>query len=195
MNYNRHTAISKRLSYVLRHRPDSIGLRLDQAGWADIEDLLDGLALRGKAVSRDELDEVVKTNPKQRFEIDESGTQIRARQGHSVRVQLGYEPEQPPDLLFHGTPEANLDSILRVGLDKRRRHHVHMSTDRALMLEVARRRGEPVLLRIDARAMHVAGHVFYVTANDVWLTDSVPPQYLSADLSASGDQPCPNPLP
>lgn len=173
------TAISKRLSYVLRHRPDSIGIQLTEAGWTDVEQLLDGLALHGLPLSLYVLKEVVETNPKRRFEFSPDGSEIRARQGHSVDVDLGYEPVAPPRTLFHGTPEVSVESILLTGLERRRRHHVHMSTDRHLMLDVARRRGAPALLKIDAGRMHDDGVEFFVTGNDVWLTEHVPPSYLS----------------
>lgn len=178
MKCDERTGISKRLSYVLRHRPDSIGVQLDDAGWVEIEQLLDGLALHGLAISLDELTEVVDTNPKQRFEFSSDRSLLRARQGHSIEVDLGYEPVVPPDVLFHGTPSASVESILASGLEKRRRHHVHMSTDRDLMLEVARRRGQPVLIQINALKMHRLGHQFFVTENDVWLTEFVPPQFV-----------------
>lgn len=178
MNDKERTSISKRLSYVLRHRPGSIGVQVDDAGWVEVEELLDGLALHGLSMTLDMLTEVVDTNPKQRFEFSSDRLLLRARQGHSIEVDLGYEPVVPPDVLFHGTPRVSVESILATGLQKRRRHHVHMSTDRELLLEVARRRGPPVLLRIDAAEMHRLGHEFYVTENDVWLTDRVPPEFL-----------------
>lgn len=186
MNNNERTTISKRLSYVLRHRPDTIGLRLADAGWADVEDLVDGLALHGMPITLDLLREVVDLNPKQRFEFSPDFTQIRARQGHSVDVDLGYTPVTPPRVLYHGTPEASIEAIMTSGLQKRQRHHVHMSTDRDLMLEVARRRGRPVLLRIDAAEMHRTGYEFFVTGNDVWLTEFVPPDFLCVDTDAAG---------
>ena len=178
MNDDERKTVSKRLSYVLRHRPDSIGIQLDDAGWAEVEHLLDGLALHGRAISMDVLREVVDTNPKRRFEFSPDNTEIRARQGHSIGVNLGYEPVAPPEILFHGTPETSVASILETGLEKRRRHHVHMSTDRQLMIEVARRRGQPVIIQIESGKMHEAGHEFFVTANGVWLTECVPPRFL-----------------
>ena len=173
MNPGRQKRISKRVSYVLRHCPDSIGLPLDEAGWADVDALLKGLR-----IEREILVEVVENNPKRRFEFDASGTRIRARQGHSVEVDLGYQPQVPPDVLFHGTPEANLASIRESGLHRAGRHHVHLSTDRALMLEVGRRRGKPALVTVDAARMHADGHQFFLTENGVWLTEAVPAEYL-----------------
>ncbi len=185
MSKTEYTGISKRLSYVLRHRPDSIGVQLDDAGWVEIEQLLDGLALHGMAISLELLTEVVDTNPKQRFEFSSDRSLLRARQGHSVSVDLGYEPVVSPERLFHGTPISSLDSILKTGLQKRRRHHDHMSTDRQLMLEVDRSRGTQLLNHIKSGQMQTDGYDFYVTGNNVWLTDHVPPEYLS---QATADQ-------
>ena len=171
---------SKRLSLVLRHRPDSIGLRLDAHGWVDVPALLDALARHGTPVSRDELDRVVETNDKQRFEWDLQSDRIRARQGHSVEVDLELEAATPPPRLFHGTPLRNLDSILATGLDRRRRHHVHLSSDVMTAHTVGARRGEHAVLCVDAAAMVAAGHTFWLTSNGVWLTGDVPPGYLSS---------------
>jgi putative RNA 2'-phosphotransferase len=179
MDQQEQKNISKRLSYVLRHRPDSVGLELENGGWVGVDDLLAALARSGKAVSRPVLERVVAENDKQRFEFSEDSLRIRARQGHSAEVDLGYQPATPPDALFHGTATHRLDSILRQGLVKGRRHHVHMSTDKETMIAVAIRHGKPVLLSIDARRMHADGHEFFVTGNHVWLTDHVPPEYLT----------------
>ena len=165
--------LSKRLSYVLRHAPDSVGLSLDDAGWVAVDDLL--AALR---VSRAQLDDVVARNDKQRFAVDESGTRIRASQGHSVPVALGYEATVPPDELFHGTAERFLPSILAQGLRPGNRHAVHLSPDVAAARRVGARRGSPVVLRVDAAAMAAEDAVFTRSSNGVWLVDRVPPQHL-----------------
>lgn len=171
--------ISKRLSYVLRHRPESVGLELEAGGWLRVDTLLAALASNGSSVSQQVLEKVVAENDKQRFELSDDGLRIRARQGHSTAVDLGYEPATPPDVLFHGTATRNLDSILEHGLIKGRRHHVHMSTNQQTMIAVATRHGKPVLLSINAKQMLADGHDFFVTGNEVWLTDHVPPEYLS----------------
>jgi len=170
--------ISKRLSLVLRHAPESIGLELDGAGWAEVERLLTGLRTNGLVVTPRKLQTVVEENPKRRFEFDESGARIRARQGHSVAIDLGYTAIEPPEHLFHGTATRFLDPILQVGLLKMSRQHVHLSTSAETMMEVAKRHGKPVLLEVAAAEMHRAGHEFFLTGNDVWLTDRVPPEFL-----------------
>ena len=164
---------SKRLSYVLRHRPDSVGLTLDEAGWVPVEDLLKAMRL-----SRSQLEEVVATNDKQRFVISPDGDRIRANQGHSVEVDLQLDPAAPPDTLYHGTVARNLDSIRKDGLIRGSRHHVHLSADPETATKVGARRGKPVILEVDSKAMAAAGHVFYRSANGVWLTGSVPPSFL-----------------
>lgn len=178
MNENKQKRISKRLSYILRHDPKSVGLEIGANGWVDTIQLLAALANSGREVSRETLELVVSENPKRRFEFDETGTHIRARQGHSVEVDLGYDPVTPPEVLYHGTSEAALASILENGLSRRARHAVHLSTDKQLMLEVGRRHGKACLVEIDAAAMHRDGHAFNLTDNNVWLTESVPPSYL-----------------
>jgi putative RNA 2'-phosphotransferase len=164
---------SKRLSYVLRHAPGSVGLTLDAAGWADVDDLLTALGW-----TRPELDEVVARNDKRRFALDGTGTRIRASQGHSVAVDLGYAPETPPDVLFHGTVERFLPAILEQGLRPGNRHAVHLSPDVETARRVGGRRGRPVVLRVDAAAMARDGAVFTRSANGVWLVDAVPPRHL-----------------
>lgn len=170
--------VSKSLSYVLRHRPESVGLELGSGGWVGVDELVAAFQTAGKSMSRELLETVVANNDKQRFEFSEDLSMIRARQGHSARVDLGYQPATPPEVLYHGTATKNLESILQQGLVKGRRHHVHMSTNQKTMLAVAQRHGKPVLLAIDAKQMHADGHEFFVTGNDVWLTEHVPVEYL-----------------
>lgn len=170
---------SKRLSLVLRHRPESVGVALDPHGWVDVATLLAALAAHGAPLTRDDLDRVVTTNDKQRFEWDVEGDRIRARQGHSVDVDLELEPAAPPSVLFHGTPRRNLASIRESGLHRGRRHHVHLSADEETAHRVGARRGDHVVLRVDAAGMAAAGHSFWVSSNGVWLTDAVPPEHIS----------------
>jgi putative RNA 2'-phosphotransferase len=172
---------SRRLSYVLRHRPDSLGLVLDPAGCLDVEDLLAALAASGRPVSREQLEHVVATNDKQRFAFDASRTRLRASQGHSVPVELGYAPAPPPDVLFHGTPLRTVAVVLREGLRSQGRHAVHLSADVSTAAAVGRRRGSFAVLRVDAAAMAAAGAVFTRSANGVWLVDAVPAQHLTVE--------------
>jgi putative RNA 2'-phosphotransferase len=171
--------VSKRLSFVLRHEPGSIGIHLDDAGWTDVDALLAALARHGLPLTRADLDHVVATNDKRRFAVDASGTRIRASQGHSRRVDLGYLAEAPPSELFHGTVERFLLPILAEGLRPGRRHAVHLSPDAGTAREVGARRGRPVVLRVDAGAMAADGFAFSRSANGVWLVDAVPPRFLT----------------
>lgn len=173
--------VSRRLSYVLRHAPQSVGLTLDAGGWVPVEELLSALADSGLRLTGDELARVVACNDKQRFALDETGSRIRASQGHSVPVELGYRPVTPPGVLFHGTPARNVGDILGQGLRPGRRHAVHLSPDVATASAVGARRGRHVVLRVHAAALSAAGAVFTRSSNGVWLVDAVPPQYLSVE--------------
>ena len=168
-------ALSKRLSYVLRHDPASVGLALADGGWVAVDELLTALGRHGRTVSRADLDRVVATSDKQRFAFDATGTRIRAQQGHSVPVDLGLEQAEPPPALFHGTPRRNLASILAQGLHRGGRHHVHLSADVEAARRVGGRRGDAVVLQVDTAAVRGA---FYRSGNGVWLTDAVPPEAL-----------------
>jgi putative RNA 2'-phosphotransferase len=174
---------SKFLSLVLRHKPDEIGITLDSAGWIDVDELLRACAAHGKRISREELDALVGNSDKQRFAFSDDHTRIRANQGHSVQVELDYKPATPPDVLYHGTPEKFVETILREGLKKMQRHHVHLSPTHDTATKVGERRGKPVILRIDSKQMHADGFTFYLTPNQVWLVDEVPRKYLSIDVA------------
>ncbi|AJE41503.1 RNA 2'-phosphotransferase [Streptomyces nodosus] len=172
----RTVKVSKYLSKHLRHQPEKIGLTLDEGGWVEIDALLAAAASHGFRITRDELDHVVVRNDKKRFAIE--GGRIRAHQGHSIEVELGLPPAPPPAYLYHGTVPRHLDGIHAEGLRPMNRHDVHLSTDHGTATRVGARRGRPVVLTVDAGAMHRDGHVFHVTANGVWLTRTVPPRYL-----------------
>ncbi|GLY49460.1 putative RNA 2'-phosphotransferase [Lentzea sp. NBRC 102530] len=163
--------LSKRMSKALRHQPERIGLTLDPAGWVPLADLLSALG-----VSEADVREVVARNDKKRFTID--GDRIRANQGHSVEVDLGLPTAVPPGQLFHGTVARYLDDIMREGLRPMNRHDVHLSPDRETAHRVGSRRGRPLILTVDAAAMHADGHEFRLSANGVWLTQHVPARYL-----------------
>ena len=179
MEKNQLVRISKTLSKHLRHDPRGIGLTLEAGGWVSADALLKALGRKGFTVTRSDLEEVLTHNDKQRFAFDETGTRIRANQGHSVSVDLGLVPLEPPELLFHGTTSAALDSVMATGLQRMRRHHVHLSVDTETAQRVGSRHGQAVILRVAALKMHEAGHTFYCSANGVWLTDHVPPAFLS----------------
>jgi putative RNA 2'-phosphotransferase len=166
---------SRFLSKVLRHAPESVGLALDEAGWAEVEALMAAARRAGVALDRPTLERVVAENDKKRFAFSADGRLIRASQGHSVGVELGLEPVEPPEVLFHGTADRNVEPILREGLRPGRRTHVHLSADEATAVTVGRRHGRPVVLRVAAGRLHRAGHPFYRSDNGVWLTPSVPP--------------------
>jgi putative RNA 2'-phosphotransferase len=172
--------VSKYLSRHLRHDPARLGLTLDHGGWVEVDALLAACAARSFSLTPEELREVVDLNDKQRFSFDATGTRIRANQGHSVDVDLGLEPTVPPRILFHGTSQSALTSIMRSGLQRQRRHHVHLSEGAATALRVGRRHGPPIVLEVAAERMYAEGHLFFVTDNRVWLTAEVPPRYLRA---------------
>ena len=176
---DRDTRVSKFLSLVLRHLPGEAGITLDRGGWAPVTELLRALEARGLGLTPDELREIVRANDKRRFALSPDGRLIRASQGHSVEVELGYEPLQPPPFLYHGTASRFLQSIRGRGLSRGRRHHVHLSERPEAATEVGRRYGEPVVLRIASGEMHREGHLFYRSANGVWLTEHVPVAYIA----------------
>ncbi len=169
---------SKFLALVLRHDPGKIGIRLDPAAWVSVETLLAAAGAHGRRISRARLDQVVAQNDKKRFEFDQTGTRIRASQGHSVPVELGYAPSEPPRVLYHGTATRFLASIFTDGLVPGKRHHVHLSADEATAVRVGTRHGRPAVLTVAAGRMRAAGHEFYRSTNGVWLTERVPAGYL-----------------
>ncbi|AFY82553.1 RNA 2'-phosphotransferase [Oscillatoria acuminata] len=170
--------ISKFLSYHLRHNPGEIGLELEPGGWIAVEALLAAAQAHQFPLTRSQLNLVVETSNKQRFSFDSTGTRIRANQGHSIPIDLQLEPRCPPDILYHGTGHQAVESILAQGLQKRARHHVHLSPDIDTAREVGMRHGKPVVFTIKAAKMHQSGHLFYCSDNGVWLVDEVPPEYL-----------------
>ena len=165
--------VSKYLSYILRHHPDSIGLTLDEQGWARVDELIE--KSRDVELDLETLVFVVENNDKQRFSLSEDGTCIRANQGHSIAVDLALESLVPPEFLLHGTAERFVPDIRAQGLKKMQRHHVHMTE---IARQVGGRYGKPVLLTIHAGAMHRDGYDFYLSQNKVWLVSEVPPHYI-----------------
>ena len=167
---------SKFLSYVLRHKPDTIGLELDAEGWADVEELIEKAGL---PLTRALLEEIVATSDKKRFALSGDGRLIRANQGHSLKVDLGLPASKPPQRLYHGTATRFLDSITQQGLISGNRQYVHLSGDEDTARSVGQRHGQPVILRIMSGSMHEEGFRFYQADNGVWLTDAVPVRFIS----------------
>ena len=170
--------LSKFLSYVLRHAPESIGIRLDDHGWVDVDELLAAANRAGRPLDRQTLAAIVAESEKQRFTLSEDRRRIRAAQGHSIAVDLGLAPSEPPERLYHGTATRFLEAILAEGLKPGGRRQVHLSTDVATATNVGRRHGEPVVLLVDSARMFADGLGFWRADNGVWLTDFVPPSYL-----------------
>lgn len=178
MNEKQQKEISKFLSLILRHSPETIQITLDENGWADTEELITKCSKRGKSFTFEDLKEIVSTNDKQRFAFNEDQSKIRANQGHSIEVDLALNMAEPPEFLFHGTVSKFLDAIRNEGLQKMSRQHVHLSKDKATAEKVGSRRGIPVILTIRSGQMHRDGIVFYLSENGVWLTDEVPMKYI-----------------
>lgn len=171
--------LSRLMSLVLRHDPGSIGLTLDENGWANLNDLIERLNAQGKHVDRAIIERVVQENDKQRFRLSDDGLRIRANQGHSIDIDLKLTPKSPPKWLYHGTADKTMPAIVREGLTKQSRQHVHLSPDRMTAKKVGARHGKPVVLEVAAQLMEQHGHRFYQSENGVWLTDHVPPDYLN----------------
>jgi putative RNA 2'-phosphotransferase len=176
------TKLSKFLSLVLRHDPNKIGLELDPEGWAEVDDLLSCLGRAGRITSREELDQVVAENNKQRFRFSDDGQFLRANQGHSIPIELGLEPTEPPGILYHGTATRFLESIREQELVKGGRQHVHLSAEPATAHAVGSRHGRPVVLVVHAARMQRKGFEFFLSDNGVWLVNRVPREDLEEPI-------------
>jgi len=170
--------ISKMMSLILRHNPSVINATLDENGWLSVDELIKGMNAKGYEMNREMLDEIVATNNKKRFAFSEDKRNIRANQGHSIEVDVELREEMPPELLYHGTVQKFIPRIQKDGLKKMSRQHVHLSQDRATAENVGGRRGKPIVLLINTREMHRNGFTFYLSENNVWLTDNVPAKYI-----------------
>ncbi|MBO6516680.1 MAG: RNA 2'-phosphotransferase [Bacteroidia bacterium] len=179
LSTKKENRISKFLSLVLRHKPETIGIELDASGWVNVDTLLVQMKANGMPVEKPELEQVVANNAKQRFSFNTDQTKIRANQGHSISVELGLPPTEPPEILYHGSAAKNFDSIVSSGLLKGSRQHVHLSADIETAAQVGQRHGKPIVFQVDAGAMHKTGILFFKSDNGVWLTEYVPKQYLS----------------
>lgn len=173
-----HKTISKFLSLLLRHQPHTIDLTLDPHGWASIDELIAKSRQHSQPLTRRLIKDIVASSDKQRFALSDCGGFIRANQGHSLDVALGLAPQTPPQILFHGTATRFYTSILQTGLSNQGRQHVHLSSDPETAYAVGRRHGKPLIFKVLSLVMHRAGHRFYRSRNGVWLTTTVPPQYL-----------------
>lgn len=169
---------SKFLSLILRHKPETIGLKLDEHGWVSVPLLLEQMNKNGRDIDLNELEHIVETNDKKRFEFNADKSKIRASQGHSLGVDLQYEAQTPPDILYHGTAITSLDSIKESGLSKMKRDHVHLSSDINTATKVGGRHGNQIIFHVLAGEMVKEGYKFYNSTNGVWLTDHVPSKFL-----------------
>ena len=170
--------ISKFLSLVLRHKPESIGLSLDQGGWAKVDELLLKVNQAGVSLNKDLLQWVVDNNDRQRFCFSQNRQRIRANYGHSIPVDLDFAPSKPPEFLFHGTATRFVESIKRLGLVPKKRNHVHLSPDQQTAIKVGGRHGQPIVLTIQAGTMYECGFHFFRSTNGIWLTERVPAEYI-----------------
>ena len=171
------TSTSKFVSLILRHKPEVIGIHLDEHGWADIEELIAGIS-KTREFNRTMLEEIVRTDNKQRFIFNENKTKIRANQGHSIPVDVDLPEAVPPDRLWHGTGEKYVASIDQQGLISKSRLYVHLSSDAATATKVGSRHGKPVLYIVKTKEMYDDGYKFFLSKNGVWLTKEVPVKYL-----------------
>ena len=175
--------LSKFLSLILRHKPEQIGIKLDEHGWANVDELIAGVQKSDETFDFALLNKVVAENDKQRFSFNKDKTKIRANQGHTKKVDVELEEKNPPKILYHGTLARNADSINSKGLLKMKRLHVHLSGDVETAQKVAaRRHGESIIYKVDAEAMVHDGHKFFQSVNGVWLTDHVPAKYLDQEI-------------
>ncbi len=171
--------IGKFLSYVLRHEPDKIGIELDENGWANVQELIEKCKKHRCHFSMNDLIEIVETNDKKRYSFNEKRNKIRANQGHSIDIDLGLSPVEPPEFLYHGTATRFLNSIMEEGIVKGSRQHVHLSKDKQTAEKVGSRHGKVAILTILSGKMHEDGILFYQSDNGVWLTDYIDVKYIS----------------
>ena len=171
--------ISKFISLILRHKPETIGITLDEHGWANVDELIAGVADQYKGFDMSTLEEIVKTDNKQRYSFNETKTLIRANQGHSIPVDVELEEKIPPAILYHGTADRFANSIDREGLKPMSRLYVHLSSNIETANKVGSRHGKPIIYEVDTVAMRNDGYKFYISANGVWLTKIVPAKYLT----------------
>lgn len=173
-------SISRYMSLILRHKPEVIGISLDEHGWAAVDALVSGIARNNEGFNMATLEEIVKTDSKQRYSFNNDKTLIRANQGHSIPVDVELEEKEPPEFLYHGTGEKYVSSILEQGLIPKSRLYVHLSKDIETAQNVGRRHGKEVVYKIATHGMYQDGYKFYLSVNGVWLTKKVPLSYMQA---------------
>lgn len=169
--------LGKFISLILRHKPETIGINLDEHGWANVQDLINGINNSGRTITFEQLEEIVQTNDKKRYSFNDDKTLIRANQGHSINVDVELKEAIPPKVLYHGTGEKYLESILKDGIKHKNRLNVHLSKDIETATKVGKRHGKPIILKIDTEAMLKDGIKFYLSENEVWLTSDIAPKY------------------
>lgn len=169
------------ISLVLRHKPEAAGITVDEHGWAEVSELLDGMAKHGRKISMEELEEIVRTDEKQRYSFSEDKRLIRANQGHSIPVDVELTEAKPPQFLYHGTAQTSLSPIYNEGIQRRSRLYVHLSKDKQTAIKVGSRHGSPAVITVRAGDMYHSGYKFFISANGVWLTKEVPPEYLCSE--------------
>lgn len=174
----KYDKLSVFISLVLRHKPDEAGISLDEHGWANVAELIEGINETGRKIDMEILEEIVRTDLKQRYSFNEDKTLIRANQGHSVPVDVELEEQQPPHVLYHGTADRFLESIMAEGLKPMNRLYVHLSKDEETAVKVGKRHGNPVVLKVNAKEMYDDGKKFYLSQNGVWLTKHVEKKYI-----------------
>ena len=178
----KETELGRYLCFILRHRPEAAGIALDEHGWADVKELIAGIAeKKDRSFCRDTLEEIVRTDSKQRYAFNEDRTKLRANQGHSIPVDVELERKEPPEILYHGTGEKYAESIDAQGLIPKSRLYVHLSGDRETAEAVGRRHGKPVIYLVHSGRMSRDGYAFFLSRNGVWLTKSVPAGYLETE--------------
>lgn len=175
---NNDSKISKYISLILRHKPEEIGLKLDEHGYLRVLDLIEGIDKSYEGFSMDDLERIVREDSKGRYSFNEDKSKIRANQGHSIKVDLGLEEIKPPKVLYHGTGRKYLESILENGLIKKERQYVHLSKDRETASIVGKRHGDLVIFEVDSESMFNDGIKFYLSKNNVWLCNYVPKKYI-----------------
>ena len=174
---NKKDSMSKFISLVLRHHPEAAYIQLDEHGWADVEQLISGIKKTGRKINRQTLEEIVRTDEKQRYSFSEDKTLIRANQGHSISVDVGLKEQEPPEFLYHGTAAGFYESIKKQGIKPMSRLYVHLSKDIETAVNVGKRHGKPIVLKIHSGIMYQDGVSFYLSENGVWLTKKVEPKY------------------